>query len=81
MDTSKDFSNFQTGREIAGFIDTLKNPSEGEDSSISDNIATSMELRGNATRMQVRLVATPASQRKEHCKAKYSYFKMPYEND
>ena len=59
MDTSKDFSNFQTGREIAGFIDTLKNPSEGEDSSISDNIATSMELRGNATRMQVRFGCNP----------------------
>ena len=72
----------------------MKNQRDDEDASISDNIPismdprgnttrnimTSLDLRGNTTRMQVRLVATPASQRKEHCKAKYSYFKIPYEN-
>ena len=80
MGASKDISNFRTGREIAEFVDTLKNPRESEDSSILDNTTTSMGLRGNTIRMQVRLGVTPTSQRKEHCDAKYSYFKIPYEN-
>ena len=80
MGASKDFSNFRIGREIAGFVDTFKNPGEGEGSSISDNITTSMDLRGNVIGIQVRLGATPTSQRKDHCDAKYSYFKIPYEN-
>ena len=50
MGTSKYFSTFRTGREIAGFVDTLKNQREDEESSISDNIPTSMDLRGNTTR-------------------------------
>ena len=37
MGASKDFSNSRIGRDIAGFVDTLKNPREGEDSSISDS--------------------------------------------
>ena len=43
------------------------------------NITASLDLRGNTTRIQVSLGATPTPKSKDHCDAKYSYLKIHYE--
>ena len=79
MGASKDFSNFRTGREIAGFVDTLKNLREGEDSSISDSngiYVSEWEYYKNASTFG----CNPHIAEEGALRHKNSYFKIPYEN-
>ena len=80
MDESTYFSNFRTGREIAGFVDTLKNQREGEDSSISDNITTSMDLRGECYKNASTVGCNPCIAEEGALQSEIFVFKIPYEN-